>query len=73
MGKALQLLNSVIAFALHAIFPLINISQNLGLEETASFDLERNDWVEKENWKNQSEPALIPVDHKVHGLFLSNI
>jgi hypothetical protein len=43
---ACRLLSSVIAFAVHAIFPFIDIDATLDLEATASFLLERNHWIE---------------------------
>lgn len=47
MGIAWRLLNSVVAFALHAVFPFIDIERRLDLEATAAFIHERNDWIEQ--------------------------
>jgi len=57
MGIALRLFNSVIAFALHAIFPFIGIKRTLDLEQTASFIQERNEWIENMKQEKQSAPA----------------
>lgn len=46
MRIATRLLNSVIAFALHAVFPFIDIKKELDLEATADFINEQNDWIE---------------------------
>ena len=46
LGIAMRLLNTVIAFALHAIFPFIDISRELDLEATTDFLNEQNDWIE---------------------------
>lgn len=46
MGIAKRLLNSVIAFTLHAIFPFIDINKKLDLEHTARFIEEQNTWIE---------------------------
>lgn len=46
MGIAARLLSSVIAFALHAIFPFLDIKKELDLEATAGFILDKNDWIE---------------------------
>jgi len=45
-GIALRLLNSVIAFTLHAIFPCIGIKRSLDLESTTAFLRGRNAWIE---------------------------
>jgi hypothetical protein len=44
-GIAVRLFNSVSAFALHAIFPFIDIERRLDLEATSAFLLERNNWI----------------------------
>ena len=46
MGIAYRLLNSVVAFVVHALFPFISIEPRLDLESTAAFIKERNDWIE---------------------------
>jgi hypothetical protein len=46
MGIAWRLLNSVIAFALHAMFPFIDIDKKFDLEATARFILKKNAWIE---------------------------
>jgi hypothetical protein len=46
LGIALRLLRGVVAFALHAVFPFIDIERRLDLEATAEFLLERNAWIE---------------------------
>lgn len=46
MSIAKRLLDSVIAFTLHAIFPFIDIDKKLDLEATAQFIQEKNDWIE---------------------------
>ena len=46
MGIALRLSKSVVAFALHALFPFVSISRELDLEKTAAFLRERNRWIE---------------------------
>ena len=46
MGVALRLLQSVVAFATHAVFPFIGINRSLDLEATMRFLQEQNDWIE---------------------------
>ena len=46
MRIAVRLLNSVIAFALHAVFPFIDIRKELDLEATEQFIHEQNNWIE---------------------------
>jgi hypothetical protein len=46
LGIALRLLRSVGAFALHAVFPFIDIERRLDLEATAEFLLQHNAWIE---------------------------
>jgi hypothetical protein len=57
MGIALRLLNSVVAFALHAVFPFIDIKKSLDLEETARFIEEQNQWIE--SMKLENKPRLV--------------
>ena len=46
MGIAWRLSRSIIAFALHGLFPFIDIEQRLDLEATSKFLLERNRYIE---------------------------
>ena len=46
MSIATRLFHSVIAFALHAIFPFIDIKKEFDLEATARFIQEKNTWIE---------------------------
>jgi len=46
MGIAFRLVQSVLAFATHAVFPFIGIDRSLDLEETIRFLEEQNDWIE---------------------------
>ena len=46
MGIAWRLLCSVLAFAIHALMPLITIEKQFDLEATSAFLLERNDFIE---------------------------
>lgn len=46
MGIAWRLLNSVFAFAIHAMLPFITIERRLDLEATAAFLAERNRFIE---------------------------
>jgi hypothetical protein len=43
---AWRLSNTVIAFAVHAIFPFIDINKTLDLEATVEYLQERNNWIE---------------------------
>lgn len=52
MGIAKRLLDSVIAFTLHAIFPFIDIDKKLDLEETVRFIEEKNAWIEGKKLKS---------------------
>lgn len=56
LGIASRLFSSVIAFALHGIFPFINIRKELDLEATAEFINQQNDWIE--GMKEESRSAL---------------
>jgi len=56
-----RLLKSVIAFALHAIFPFVGIRKELDLEATAAFILRENDWIE--NQEKPAKPALATRDY----------
>ena len=46
VGIAIRLLNTVIAFTLHGLFPFIDIKKELDLEETARFIHSKNNWIE---------------------------
>lgn len=46
IGIAWRLFRSVLAFALHALFPFITIDRQFDLEATSAFLLERNDFIE---------------------------
>ena len=46
MRIAIRLLNSGIAFSLHATLPFINIKKELDLEATEQFLREQNNWIE---------------------------
>lgn len=55
---AKRLLQSVIAFTLHAIFPFINIKKEHDLEATSRFINEQNNWIEvKKQDKAKMSPA----------------
>jgi len=43
---AIRLFSSVVAFALHGIFPFIDIRKELDLEATARFINTKNNWIE---------------------------
>jgi len=59
VGIAMRLANSVIAFALHGIFPFIDIKKELDLEATARFIHSKNNWIEN---KKRTE-GIEPVSH----------
>ena len=54
IGIAIRLANTVIAFALHGIFPFIDIKKELDLEATARFINARNNWIEDKKQDNQA-------------------
>jgi hypothetical protein len=56
MGIASRLFTSVMAFAVHAVFPFVDIRREFDLEATARFILERNDWIE--NAGSEKEPSF---------------
>ena len=56
VGIAIRLANSVIAFALHGIFPFIDIKKELDLEATARFIKSKNNWIENQKQVKQKEP-----------------
>lgn len=58
LNIATRLLNSVIAFTLHGIFPFIDIKKTLDLEETARFIQQQNQWIEEK--KHGHSPPLFP-------------
>ena len=45
MGIAWRLLNSVVAFTLHAMFPFVHIERRLDLEATQDYIHGRNQWL----------------------------
>jgi len=51
---AFRLLQSVIVFAAHGIFPFVHIRKELDLEATMAFLNEQNDWIEDKKKVNQS-------------------
>lgn len=53
MSVASRLLNTVIAFTLHAIFPFIN--SRLDLEATSDFLRERNHWIESAKYNQHKK------------------
>lgn len=55
VGIAMRLLLTVIAFALHGIFPFIDIRKDLDLEETARFINSKNNWIEDKKHTRQTE------------------
>ena len=57
VGIAIRLANSVIAFALHGIFPFIDIKKELDLEATARFINVKNNWIEDKKQIGQTEPV----------------
>lgn len=58
MGIAWRLLSSVVAFALHASLPFIDIAKRHDLEATMAFLKERNEWIETE--KASAKVYLVP-------------
>jgi len=58
MGIACRLLSSVIAFAVHALFPFISIRPELDLEATATFIKGRNEWIEADNERRANYSTL---------------
>jgi len=67
VGIAIRLANSVIAFALHGIFPFIDIRKELDLEATARFIHAKNNWIEDKKLVEQTES----VNYSEQGLKLS--
>lgn len=57
MGIAWRLFSSVLAFALHAILPLISIEPRLDLEATSAFLLERNQFIETAATSAHGQPV----------------
>ena len=64
-GIAWRLLNSVIAFAAHAIFPFIDIDKTLDLEATVDYLQERNHWIEKAK-SNESDDSSMIAEVKIN-------
>ena len=65
MSIAWRLFNSVTAFALHAIFPFIDIEKRLDLEATSAFLLKQNNWIEnardRVEVKSQNVGRVVPT------------
>lgn len=61
LGIAIRLLNSVIAFSLHAFFPFIDIKKSLDLEETARYINEQNEWIESMKQNKESIPKQFQI------------
>lgn len=61
MGIAYRLMISVLAFAIHAMFPFITIEQDHDLEATTVFLEEQNQWIEaaKKAKRETEQPAYI--------------
>jgi hypothetical protein len=55
MGIAWRLLSTVVAFALHAMFPFIDIEKELDLEATAAFIHQRNESIENAKANKQAD------------------
>ena len=73
LGIAWRLLNSVVAFALHALLPFITIKRRFDLEATSAFLLERNHFIEAAaaSARDQEIPAPTaerPVRHDTPAL-----
>ena len=58
-GIAWRLSSTVIAFAVHAIFPFIHIDKTLDLEATANYLQKRNDWIENVTFNEKEHNAII--------------
>jgi hypothetical protein len=52
MGIAWRLSGSVLAFAVHAIFPFMDIDTTLDLDATTDFLQKRNHWIENAKWRD---------------------
>lgn len=65
LNIALRLLRSVVAFALHGVFPFIDIKKSLDLEETARFISMQNRWIESKKQKSNIPYLHInsPISH----------
>ena len=64
MRIAKRLLQSVIAFSLHAVFPFIKIEKKLDLEATVRFINEQNDWIESRD-KPKNNPLVISYHQEI--------
>ena len=62
MAIALRLFNSVMAFAVHAIFPFLGTRRTLDLEQTGCFIQERNAWLENRKQQKPSAPVLTAMN-----------
>ena len=62
MGIAWRLSRSVVAFAMHGVFPFIDIERRFDLEATSKFLLERNHYIEtaaaKAHGMSESAPFI---------------
>ena len=61
MGIACRLLTSVVAFALHATLPFIDIAKRHDLEATTAYLVERNNWIETEKVPAASTVKQMPA------------
>lgn len=61
VGIAIRLSNTVVAFALHGIFPFIDIKKELDLEATARFINTKNNWIEGQKPARQTKSVNQPV------------
>lgn len=59
LSIARRLFSSVTAFAMHAIFPFIDIERHLDLEATSDFLQERNDWIESQKFSTPQSKAWV--------------
>lgn len=61
IGVAWRLMNSVIAFTLHAFLPFIHIDRKLDFESMMVFINERNEWLEniKKNRWFDGDPSAV--------------
>lgn len=66
IGVAWRLMNSVLAFTLHAFFPFIHIESRLDFEETMQFINERNEWIENIKKTRWRDAYSTPVQDQMH-------
>jgi hypothetical protein len=72
-GIAWRLSSSVIAFAVHAIFPFIDIDKTLDLEATVNYLHERNDWIENTTLNEKENNAISHWPKKSAWLVLKSV